>query len=318
MRSAAFSIPLLLVLLAAPVRLCGLERVVSQVYPVQPGAGLLVEAYRGAITVEESDAAEIRITVRSESLLSDERAAGAALDRLKVTMGIENNRVSVRVTNPTEKRVRFVWREDEQPNVTCTMSVPRQCSVDLTTSTGGIVVGFLTGRMKAQTETGTIFFRGVKGSVQATAGVGDVVVSHCSGDAVLTARRGTVRVGNVGGRAEVKAINGDIEIQSARGALTAWSEAGDISVGFARGRTEGADVRAAGGSIFAKIDATAHCLIAASSDWGRVESTLPLAIDGGGSGKKKLSGRLNQGGPLLTLRASGGHVKIDPATDLVE
>lgn len=290
------------------------ERTVRQTFSVQPGCVLTVDAYRGGVVIDESPDAELRVVARVESTLSNERDANDAVDALKLDMKMEGNHVTVQARNPRESRLRFVWNEDEPLDISFQISVPSRCSLDLTTGRGGIVVGVLNGDMKARTENGTIFFRGVDGSVQASSGSGDIVVSRCSGNLSLSTRRGNIRAGTVRGRTEVKAANGDIEIQSAEGGIVAATESGDVTIGFPKNFTEAASVSASAGNVLARFDPAANCAVKASSVWGRVESALPLELDGA-SAKTKLAGRLNRGGPLVTLRANGGHVKIEPRQD---
>jgi DUF4097 and DUF4098 domain-containing protein YvlB len=293
------------------------ERTVQETFPVKAGCVLSVDTYRGGMVIEESEGTEVRVVVHIESTLANEHDANQAIDALKLELKSEGNRVSVLARNPQESRLRFVWNDDEPLDLSFQISVPKHCNMDLATGNGGIVVGVLAGDMKARTETGTIFFRGVDGSVQASSGGGDVVVSRCSGDLSLTTRRGNIRAGTVHGRAELKAANGDIDVLSAEGGLVASTEAGDVTAGFPRGITEGAVITASAGNIFAKLDPALNCAVKATSVWGHVETTLPFALDGAAA-KSKLSGRLNQGGPLLTLRANGGHVKIEKGDEPVE
>ena len=79
-----------------------------------------------------------------------------------------------------------------------------------------------------------------------------------------------------------------------------------------RNFTGDSDIRTAGGNIVTQIDPAANCVVKASSVWGHVQDKLPLFVESGGNGKSKFAGRLNQGGPVLTLHANGGHVSIMP------
>ena len=286
------------------------EREVVRTFPVQPGCTLKIDTYRGNITVTESDALEIAVAVHLEIGADTEEEADRIRDALSLEFAAENNTVAVRARNPRETRVRFVWRDKNQIDLDYKILVPRQCHVDLVTRSGGITVGNLTGRHVARTETGTIFFRRIEGAVDARTEIGDVIVSRCSGPVTVRVLRGTIRVGTIGGWADLKNDSGDIEVLAARGGLVADCAAGDVSVGFPKGVSGESRVNTAGGGIFAKIDPAADCLVDAASVWGHVESKLPLVIESGAPGKSRLTGRLNAGGPRLTLRASGGHVKI--------
>lgn len=310
MTSRALGVFLLSSIIAVPF-VSAAERVVKRTFAVSPACSLSVDTYRGGIVVEESDEPELRITVRLQNDLDDESESNRVLDAVQLEMNLEQNRVAIRIRNPRAAGAHLTWRDKAQVELALLIRVPRQCSVNLTTVTGSIQVGNLTGVMHARAETGTISFRHIDGSVNAAVATGDVLVGRCSGAVTLVASRGNVRVGATGGRAELTASNGDIDIQDAKAGLRAVVEAGDVVAGFAAGFTGDADLRSSGGNILVKLDPTAGCVVQASSLWGRVESALPVATDTGRAGKSKLSGRINGGGPLLKLRANGGHIKIE-------
>ena len=49
----------------------------------------------------------------------------------------------------------------------------------------------------------------------------------------------------------------------------------------------------------------------ASTSGGEVDAAgITITIDHGGMGRSSLSGQVNGGGPLLTLRSSGGDIKV--------
>jgi DUF4097 and DUF4098 domain-containing protein YvlB len=295
------------------------ERVVQRSFSVQPGAELVVDTYRGSIEVEESDESEVRVRATLVSDLRDEREANRAFDALQLEMKPEGNRVAVSAKNPRQTQVRFVWNEKEQLELAYLITVPRQCSVNLATANGAILVGSLAGKIVARTDAGTITLRRIDGSIQATTKTGDIVISRCSGDVALSALRGNLRVGPVGGRAELKTATGDIEVQAIRGSLRATAGDGDVTAGFAAGLNADSLIETAAGNIGVKLDPAANCNLTASSVWGKVECTVPFAVlKSGGSGKGKFSAEINRGGPLVTLHASGGHVKIEPLDQAAE
>ena len=288
------------------------EREVKQMFAVASDCTVNVDLYRGKITVEEDDTPEVRVAVRMEAGADTEGEADRLFRTLQLEIKAEGNTVSVRARNPAETGVRFVWNDRNQIDLTCKITVPRHCSADLRTLAGAITVGRLTGRVVARTETGNIYIRGIDGSIDANTQFGSVIVAHCTGPAVLKTLQGVIRAGTLGGRATLRNATGDIEVLSACAGVTVYAEAGDARVGFPRNFTGDSDIRTAGGNIVTQIDPAANCVVKASSVWGHVQDKLPLFVESGGNGKSKFAGRLNQGGPVLTLHANGGHVSIIP------
>jgi hypothetical protein len=299
---------LALLLAVVPFAAHAIDRDEERTFPVQPGCTLRVELNRGGIDVQETDADEITVVAHTVIAVASEEQA----DQLRAALGLEirqeGNTVVVRAADPGGRGVKLSWNDNLPVDLDCKILVPRRCHVDLRTRDGGISVGNLTGRVIVRTTQGNLFLRRITGSIDAVTLGGDVIISRCSGEVVAKTERGTIRVGTLGGRAVLTNAGGDIEVLEAHAGLDASADIGDVSVGFPNDFAGETKIRTAYGSIFAKIDPTANCAVRASSFWGHVDNKLPLAIESGGSGKGKLTGQLNQGGPIVSLHANGGHV----------
>ena len=294
------------------------EREFERTFPVEPGCTVKLDTYRGSIEIVEGDRPEVHVTVHMEIGSDTEEEAARVYAGLRLEAVQDGNTVTLRARNPRETRVRFVWEDKNQIDQAWRITVPRQCNVDLTTLSGGITIGSLTGHMVARTERGTIYLKRIDGSVDAATEIGDVIVSRCSGDLKARVLRGTIRLGTIGGFVEAKNATGDIEVLAARGGINALVDSGDVYVGFPRDTVGPAQIKSSGGSIYAKIDPAANCVVSAKSFWGHVDSLLPMQVDAGAHGKSKLAGRLGQGGPQLNFYANGGHVKLTPGETYFE
>ncbi len=294
------------------------ERTVKRSFPVQAGTTVNVDTYRGGIIVEETDQAEVRLEVRIELATEDEAQASQSIEALKLEMEAAGNDVRVRARHPRESRALFTWEEKQRIELTFRVFVPRSSNLNLATLDGGVTVGNLTGRVVAHTRAGTIFCRKIDGSIKATVDTGDIVISRCSGAAELKVQRGNIRTGTVFGRADVRSDSGDLEILSALGGVNATTSAGDVTVGFQKGFAGDAKIEASGGSVFVRVDPLAAMTLDAVTSWGKVQTAMPFAVDAGGAGKSKFSGKLNGGGPAVQLHAAGGHVKIEAYRQFLE
>jgi DUF4097 and DUF4098 domain-containing protein YvlB len=302
----------LVLFLGSVLAVRAIDREAVRTFPVAGDAQLKVEIASGSITVEEHDAPEIKVTTYVDFKTDAEDQAARLEATLNLSVTADGSTVTIRAQNPGGRRVQLNLKEETPVEVECRITVPRRCSVDLATREGPITVGSLSGRMVVRTIRGNIFLRRIDGTIDARAQTGDVTISRCSGAVVASTVQGSIHAGTLGGRAEFKSANGEIEILAARGGLEVSAESGDVIVGFPRQRSGEARVRTGYGNILATIDPAANCVVQASSFWGKVQSTLPLTVETGGDGKSQLTGRLNQGGPRLTLSASGGNVKVKP------
>lgn len=316
MRAGSFI--LLLLAFGPAVPLGAVEREIVRSFAVAPGCELKVDTYRGEIEIEESDRAEITVSVSIEAVADQAATATRLLEAVRVECAQEGNRVTISARNPLESGPRFTWGDQGQVDLKFRISVPRQCDVDLRVIDGRVVIGNLAGRMQARIDRGSLFLRRIEGAVTAHVGLGDFILSRCSGAVTARVRSGLIRAGTLGGRAELSNDTGDVEVLVVRHSLVAKAQRGDVRVGFGPGLAAASRVTVAAGNLFADFHAQSACRVAASATWGRVHSTLPLAVESGASGQRALSGRLNGGGPLIELRASGGNVKLEPGLQWVE
>lgn len=149
--------------------------------------------------------------------------------------------------------------------------VPEEFNMDLNTAGGSIKIEDLIGNIEAQTSGGSIALGDI---------VGDVDV-HTSG--------------------------GSIRVDSVYGEIDANTSGGSINVEFKKQITENAKLTTSGGSITATLPEDIELDISASTSGGRVSSEFD--VDGRVK-KQSIKGMINGGGPDLTLRTSGGSVKI--------
>lgn len=294
------------------------ERRFERTLPLAPGGRVVLDTYRGSITVEEGETPDVRVVAD----LGIDAASDADFDRyfdaVEFSAVVGPGAVTITARNPRDSRARFIWDEKLQVDLAFHLVVPRGSTLDLRTINGAIAVGNFAGHVKARAENGGITFRRIEGSIDAATQFGDIIVSRCLGPVHARVLRGLIRTGTIGGPSKLKNTSGDIEVMMARGPLDGHAEAGDLIVGFPHTIAGPADLVASGGNVKVSIDPQAACEVRASSRWGRVASKLPLAVTDGAAGTRRLAGRLNAGGPTLSLRADGGQVRIEPGETLFE
>ncbi len=200
-------------------------------------------------------------------------------------------------------------------------------------ASGDVTVGTVTGRATITSRSGQIRLKGAgKGAEVSTAG-GDIRVESVTGDLKATTFGGDIRAGSVSGDSRLETSGGDVVVRSAAGAVVARTGGGDIVLKKVRGPVT---ARTSGGSITCEITSTAAAGGDVSTSGGDVTITLPanyradldvkvssvepdddaivsqfpeVAVSrrrGATSGE----GKLNGGGPKLTIRSSSGTVTI--------
>jgi DUF4097 and DUF4098 domain-containing protein YvlB len=122
---------------------------------------------------------------------------------------------------------------------------------------------------------------------------------------------GGIAVGLAKGKVEARDAGGEIRVAQARGLVSAQTTSGSIQVGFASSPKADCRLEAQGGGIQVALPGSCALEIDARSAGGEVESDLPVTVTTSGHpGSGELRGKVNGGGPLLTLRASSGNIRL--------
>ena len=163
-------------------------------------------------------------------------------------------------------------------------------------------------------------------NVEVTTTGGDIVIDDLQGNVVTRASGGDVRIGRILGRVDVWASGGDIHVRGGQG-VVAEASGGDIRVsgvhGFVDARTSGGDVgaeivgglevpsrlRTTGGDVEVVLADGIGVTLEAQTSGGSVTAAIPVFADAVGGGSR-LSGHIGGGGALLTVRASGGDIRL--------
>ena len=93
-------------------------------------------------------------------------------------------------------------------------------------------------------------------------------------------------------------------------AIVATTSGGGIRAHLLGQPTSDSLLSSSGGSVTLYVDTSISADLDASSSGGSVTSDLPVRVSNFTSAKSKLNGELNDGGPVLKLRSSGGGIRI--------
>lgn len=136
---------------------------------------------------------------------------------------------------------------------------------------------------------------------------GSLSVEDLTGELNATTSGGSINVGNIVGDVKLHTSGGSIHTETISGDLDAHTSGGSIKVTIDKQLAEDAKLTTSGGSITAYLFSDIQIDIHASTSGGRVKSDFE--IDGKVK-KMAVRGSINGGGPKLTLKTSGGSIKI--------
>ena len=170
------------------------------------------------------------------------------------------------------------------------VTAPRNALLDVASGSGDLDIQNVGVTLKAQSGSGSVRARGVRGSVTLGTGSGDVELFQAApGDVRAHTGSGSIRMHDISGGLRAESGSGDIEIT---GALTAdWK------------------IRTGSGSIRLTVGPQARFALDALTGSGSVRVTQPIVMQGD-LGRRHVMGMVNGGGTSLAAQTGSGDIEI--------
>lgn len=311
-------------LVLIPVTTFAQEERSEKFFNVKPGGWLELQADFGTVQVRSTPKDEVRIEVLKWIEGRSRRSAKELFEDYEISYSQTARGVSV----IAKMRSMSSWRRSNDGlQVEFRISVPQRYNLDLNTAGGSIDVDDLIGEAHVKTSGGSLTLGRIDGPVEAKTSGGSIELRQCKGNLLARTSGGGITVGEVDGEVDVETSGGSIEVDGASGNLRAHTSGGGITLSNLRGNV---DASTSGGSIEAELlsPISAPCELSTSgggisvyvakgfkadidarSSGGDVHCDMPVTTQGS-SREGKLVGKINGGGPLLTMRTSGGGIEL--------
>lgn len=282
-------------------------------FSVEAGDTLRVDVERARISVETWDRPEIAFSA-------------VEADRLEFEFEQEDGVVTIRGREP-DGRPSWGWFGlMDNANAEIMLSVPYTQHLNLRTSGGDVELDRLRGEFRVRTSGGDIEAGEVDGAVDVETSGGTIRLDQASGPVAAKTSGGRIRLGSMAGvvdartsggsiriaetdaGVEARTSGGSIEIENAGGAVYARTSGGSVTAGFASQPESASELRTSGGSVTVRLPGDFRADISAQTSGGRIHSDFPEAS--AEERGRELEHALNGGGPELTLKTSGGSIRI--------
>ncbi|HYC93101.1 MAG TPA: hypothetical protein VEO54_28105 [Thermoanaerobaculia bacterium] len=296
------------------------EDVIKKGFTVSDGGTLRLDGANGNIRIVTGGSGVAVEVTRS----ADGRRAEKLMRDHKITFEQRSNDVVIDSEMENDNSW-FSWHDDYE--VQWNIRVPDRYNVDVETSGGSIHIDDIQGNVEAYTsgggiKTGRISGEGTlktSGGSISIAGGGARIVAHTSG--------GSIDIGDTIGPVEAKTSGGNITLARTAGDVLARTSGGGITIEDALGKvdahTSGGTIRAtlsrqpnadstlktSGGGVIVSLAPSIAVDLDAQSSGGGVRADVPVTVQGT-QDDDSIRGRINGGGPKLTLRSSGGGIRV--------
>lgn len=300
--------------------------VIERSFDVGASGRFVLDSDVGSVEVESNNTGQVQVRVERD---------GRDADSFEVEFDQRGSEIEVRGELPGRRN----WNRRDL-EVEFHVSLPRGFELEVHTSGGSIEVDDLDGDVDVNTAGGYVRMASMGGEVRARTAGGSIDLDTAGGNAELTTAGGSIRVRRAGGEVEAKTAGGSISVDDAGGSVKARTAGGSIRIGASGGdvvahtaggsvsvedvrgsvdastnggsinahiRTQpsgDSELRTHGGSVTVTLAAGIALDLDAYSSNSRVSSDFDFPASAWDDDEAELRGRLNGGGPELSIRAS--------------
>jgi DUF4097 and DUF4098 domain-containing protein YvlB len=279
-------------------------------FTVSPGGELILDTDIGSVDIETAAGNSVEVQVVLTADTRDEDKAQEIFDRFQVDFAQDGDEISI--TGDLARNdglFGFGNRSNNKLHVGFIITVPEKFNVDLATSAGSISIADLKGTVRAKTSGGSMTFEKIDGPVNARTSGGSISLRSCSGRADIMTSGGSITLGKVTGDVIAHTSGGSISVDEVMGSIDASTSGGSIQAHITRQPEDDCRLVTSGGSVSVYIDPAMNFDLDAQTSAGRVTSDFPIKVRGRIS-KSSLRAEINDGGPELFLRTSGGNIYL--------
>ena len=300
------------------------EDKITKSFKVKPGQLLSLKSDFGSVEIESWDRNEVKIVVIKEMDTRNKRDAKEAFEYFDISF--DQNRKGVKIIGEYNGPKRW-FRSNRKLKIHFDIIVPREFDVDIYTAGGSIKAAELKGQIDLHTSGGSIDVEQIVGPLNVNTSGGRIDVYKVDGNIDVHTSGGSISLEKINGSADAKTsggtivaddINGDtyahssggsLKLRNINGNVNAKTSGGSIYAELTKEITRDCSFKTSGGSIQVYLPKRISAEVDAYTSGGRVSTDLPIAVRGKIK-KNSLNGEINDGGPLIYLRTSGGSISL--------
>jgi DUF4097 and DUF4098 domain-containing protein YvlB len=283
---------------------------ITRSFDVSPGGRLVLDTDRGSIEIATGPGNTVEIEALLKADTRDEDKAEEIFDLFELDFEQDDDIIYVTgdYTKP-DKKWGFWGRDKNRLRVKFLITVPEVFDVTLETSGGSISVADLEGAVRAKTSGGSLSFDKIEGPVRGNTSGGSITLAGCVGTADVRTSGGSINIGRVEGDVVAQTSGGSINVEEVMGVIDASTSGGSVTARITEQPEDDCRLTTSGGSVTVYVAPEMGFELDARTSAGHVKTDFPIKVSGRIS-KSSLQATINDGGPELYLRTSGGNINL--------
>ena len=275
----------------------------------------------GNVTVTNGNSGTVSISARINAHGSRGMSAEEKVRLIEANPPISQNGNNIRVGQFDQRELR------QNVSISYVLVVPNMTQLRARTGSGDEKVRGITGPVKVESGSGTLFLSNIGGEVKATTGSGDIHLDQIKGPVRVNTGSGGIRAEGIGGEFTASTGSGDVTVrQNSPGAVRVGTGSGNVVLegvdGELRAETGSGDINAQGtvsqpwrlhtgsGGLRLRLPSGLGYDLDARTDSGSIHVQQPITMQGSIS-RSHVQGKVLGGGTLIELQTGSGDIRID-------
>ena len=261
-------------------------------FDVRPGGTLYLDIDRGTIAVESSGENAVYVELDREVSGANDEEEKQVLELHEYDVSQDGNNVVIE-SRFDDGESRFWSRGGRKRNfrLKVTIRVPDSYNIDFESGAGNVAISDLEGEVVGRTGAGNVIIGRIEGPVDVSSGAGNIEIQSVMG--FVDARSGA----------------GNITIEEVAGEISAHTGAGNVVATVTRQPRDDSELNSGAGNVTVYLAENIGVTVDAHSSLGSASCEFDLVVKGKWM-SKSFGGRINGGGPALTLHSGVGNVAL--------
>ena len=227
----------------------------------------------------------------------DAKEAETTLGKVEILIDKASNKISIGVDYPKNARGSGLWkllfgRGKPVVSISFWLTVPKKSDLDMNTTNGKVEVSDIEGNVLSRSTNGSVDIRNVVGSTESKTTNGNISAVDLIGDAVAKTTNGKINMRRIDGNVNAKSTNGEI-----------YAEVLGVTI------EKDMEFLTMNGSVTVLLPKNINVDLEAKTNNGKIYTEYPITMVGEIS-KKQITGKINNGGPLIYIETTNGGIEI--------
>ena len=271
-------------------------------FPLSATGRLTLDNYNGSVEITAWDQEKIEIRgskyASTKEQLADIRVEARA---------VAPDQVTIRTVPPSERRGNTGARY--------TIRLPRRATLErIASSNGGVRLDGLEGSGRVQTSNGTIRVGQHQGTLDLSTSNGAIEIRSMAGPVTARTSNGRVSVDEMKGALDAATSNGSITASLLETPpdrpLRFSTTNGGVEINLRQAPRSEIRAQTSNGGITVRLPADTNARISASTSNSSITNEFPLAGSDSSVTKRRVEGRIGNGGPVIDISTSNGTIRL--------